>query len=283
MVSALCILSLYYNYRIGGTKPYQNKTTGLHNLQTDQYVRDTIIHERCISEQKRIAGLLDKTDELICLRKKQLQKLDDLIKSRFVEMFQHKGFQIVTVHDVLKIAFWLMPATPEFVIDGDVPYITSKNIKYRRIDFENVKLITKETFRILSSNRPTQVGDILISMIGTLGQTAVITDDRLFYGQNLYLLRLNGTIIDTDFFIEFFNLDETQQLLQRQSNQSTQAYLKANNIEDLLLPLPPMDLQKRYAAFVKQIGEKKNLIQKGLNQFKQMKQALMQKYFGGVE
>ena len=130
---------------------------------------------------------------------------------------------------MLNTGFWLMPATPEFLVDGEVPYITSKNIKNRTIDFVNVKYISREAYKSISDNRPTQKGDILISMIGTLGQTAVIQDDREFYGQNLYLLRLNNAIVNTTYFCEFFNSDTAQYELQCKSNQSTQASLPIHN------------------------------------------------------
>lgn len=172
-------------------------------------------------------------------------------------MFIGKGYPERTVHDVLTTAFWLMPATPDFIDDGDVPYITSKNIKNRSIDFENVKYISHEAFETISSNRPTQIGDILVSMIGTLGQTAVISDDREFYGQNLYLLRLDNSVVNTEYFCEFFNSESAQHELHSKRNQSTQAYLKANHVEDLILPLAPMDQQKDFSAFVKQVDKSK--------------------------
>lgn len=178
------------------------------------------------------------------------------------------------------MGFWLMPATPKYVENGSVPYITSKNIKNRQIDFDNVKYITEEAFKSISANRPTSVGDILISMIGTLGQTAVISDDRKFYGQNLYLLRLNNQIVNTDYFCEFFNSDEIQHILQGKCNQSTQAYLKANHVEDLVLPVPPMEEQERFADFVKQVDKSKVAVQKSLEEAQLLFDSLMQKYFG---
>ena len=150
-----------------------------------------------LAVQREIVDRLSKVDKLIALRKEQLAKLDQLVKSRFIELFDNEEYEKVTVSSVLNTGFWLMPATPEFIVDGKVPYITSKNIKSRTIDFDNVKYISREAYQSISANRPTQKGDILISMIGTLGQTAVIQDDREFYGQNLYLLRLNSSIIDT--------------------------------------------------------------------------------------
>lgn len=213
------------------------------------------IHD--LPKQREIVAVLDKTKSLIDKRNRELKQLDNLIKARFVEMFVDKGYREMTVHDVCDTSFWLMPATPDFVVDGEIPYITSKNIKNGTIDFDNVKYITSKDFKSISANRPTQIGDVLVSMIGTLGQTAVIKDDRAFYGQNLYLLRLDNTIIDTTYFCEFFRSAEVQHILQGKRNQSTQAYLKANHVEDLILPVASLELQREFADFVKQVDKSK--------------------------
>ena len=245
-------------------------TSGLVNGATRQKLTQAAMREMKIpyrnsDEQKEIVRKIDGVFSLIEKSHLELHHLDQLVKSRFIELFVGKGYEEKSVRDVLDTAFWLMPATPEFVENGSVPYITSKNIKNRSIDFDNVKYITIEAYESISSNRPTQIGDILISMIGTLGQTAVIKDARRFYGQNLYLLRLNASVVNTIFFCEFFNSDHTQHKLQAKRNQSTQAYLKANNVEDLILPLPPMELQEQFAAFVAEVDKSKFRIQKSLS------------------
>lgn len=74
--------ALYGNYINGGTTRYENKTTGLHNLKTDQYVQDFAIQEQPIEYQQKVVAKLDKVTELIALRKEQLAKLDQLVKSR---------------------------------------------------------------------------------------------------------------------------------------------------------------------------------------------------------
>ncbi len=243
-------------------------------------VKKSLIPIYTLEQQKHISSQLDKVSRLIGFRKQQLSKLDELVKSRFKELFENNKYEKSDVRSVLDTAFWLMPATPEFLVDGEVPYITSKNIKNRMIDFDNVKYISKEAYTSISENRPTRKGDILISMIGTLGQTAVIQDDREFYGQNLYLLRLNNAIVDTTYFCEFFNSDTAQYELQGKRNQSTQAYLKANHVEDLVLPLPPLFLQKQFATFVEQTDKLKCKAKESLEKLETLKKSLMQKYFG---
>ena len=78
---------LFSNYQQGGTRPYENKTTGLHNLKLEQYINSFEIPLPSLEEQKAIADKLDKVSGLIEKRKTQLEKLDLLIKSRFIEMF----------------------------------------------------------------------------------------------------------------------------------------------------------------------------------------------------
>ena len=259
-------LELIYYYLRSNMHLLQDgfKGAGLQHISKD-YILNININMPAPSFQEQITHQMRLIDAMINGKKQQILSFDEAVKSRFVEMFIGKGYEEKSVRDVLDTAFWLMPATPKFVENGSIPYITSKNIKNRSIDFDNVKYITTEAYESISSNRPTQIGDILISMIGTLGQTAVIKDARRFYGQNLYLLRLNASVINTVFFCEFFNSDRAQHKLQAKRNQSTQAYLKANHVEDLLLPLPPMEIQEQFAAFVAEVDKSKFRIQKSLS------------------
>lgn len=150
---------------------------------------------------------------------------------------------IKNVKDILLDDFWIMPATPEYIEVG-VPYITSKNIKNGKIDFSKVNYISQEAYETISKNRPILVGDILISMIGTLGETAEVTlDDGSFYGQNMFLIRLDETVVYKRYFLNYFKSDLVKRALEGKQNQSTQKYLKANHIEELQIPILPLDEQ----------------------------------------
>ena len=100
--------SLFANYKRGGTRIYENKTTGLHNLKTDDYVSRYEVVDMNKKQQVLICERLDKLCEIIKLRKKELQLLDDLIKARFIELFgdlktNSKGWQIVGFKDCADI------------------------------------------------------------------------------------------------------------------------------------------------------------------------------------
>ena len=229
--------------------------------------------------QKERIEKLNKISILIADKKQQLNQLDELIKARFVEMFGNDKYKTRTIKDVLCESFWLMPATPKYIEKG-IPYITSKNIKNRILDLNDTKYISEDDYLRISKNRPVKPGDILVSMIGTLGQTAVVPKDKRFYGQNVYLLRLNGDIVNTPFFCEFFNSDDVQYKLTGKSNQSTQAYLKANHVEELSIPIPPIAIQNEFANLVAQVDKSKFAVQKSLEKTQQLFDSLMQEYFG---
>ena len=160
-----------------------------------------------------------------------------------------------TIKDVLSDGFWIMPSTPQFIENGEIPYITSKNIKISNIDFSNVEYISKEDFEEISKNRPIKVNDMLISMIGTLGNIAIVKEtDGSFYGQNMYLLRLNSDVIDRDYFYHFFNSDVVKRHIESRKNKSTQGYLKANHIEEIAIPVPSMEEQKEIASHFEAIN-----------------------------
>ena len=151
------------------------------------------------------------------------------------------------VKDILVDDFWIMPATPEYKDDG-IPYITSKNIKNGIIDFTKVNYISQEAYNSISRNRPILVGDILISMIGTLGETAEVKESYgSFYGQNMFLVRINENKINKRYFLDFFKSSSVKRALEGKQNQSTQKYLKANHIEDLTIPMLKLDEQKLIA------------------------------------
>ena len=230
-------------------------------------------------KQNQILNTIGILESIIDKYELEIDHLNNLIKARFVEMFGNNKYETRIIKDVLRESFWLMPATPKYIDEG-IPYITSKNIKNRILDLDDTKFISENDYVKISKNRPIKPGDILISMIGTLGQIAVVSKNKRFYGQNVYLLRLNNDIISTSFFCEFFNSDDVQNKLAGKSNQSTQAYLKANHVEDLLIPVPPIVIQNDFAAFAAQVDKSKFSVQKSLEKTQLLFDSLMQEYFG---
>ena len=108
------------------------------------------------------------------------------------------GVEYKKIKELCKENFWVMPSTPNYQNEG-IPYITSKNIKNGKVMFDNVKYITENDYKSISCNRPIKENDFLISMIGTIGEVGIVKKEDLpFYGQNMYLLRLNVDLINVE-------------------------------------------------------------------------------------
>ena len=149
-----------------------------------------------------------------------------------------------TVKSLCNDNFWLMPATPEFDDNGNIPYITSKNIKGGKINFQNTKYINEHVYQELSRTRCIVENDILISMIGTIGEAVIVKkEDLCFYGQNMYILRLNNKLVNHKFFLYYFTAPFILNSLLSKKNASNQGYLKAGQIENLKIPIPPLSVQ----------------------------------------
>jgi type I restriction enzyme, S subunit len=155
------------------------------------------------------------------------------------------GIDVKRISDIVISKFWIMPATPKYINEEGVPYITSKNIRKGEINFDNVKNISKDDYLYVSKNREIQRDDILVSMIGTLGEVARVKDSDLpFYGQNMYLLRVNKKIIDVRYFYYFFDTIKIKTYLNSIKNNSGQGYLKQQHVDDIKIPIPPLPIQQ---------------------------------------
>lgn len=172
--------------------------------------------------------------------------------------------------EVLLDDFWIMPATPKYINNG-VPYITSKNIKNGKVDFSNVNYINIEDYERISKNRPILIDDILISMIGTLGEVAVVKkSDGVFYGQNMFLVRLNKDKIYQRYFINYFKSNIVKRQLMRKQNKSTQSYMKANHIESLKIPIPDIAEQKKIANKLDKVQEIINMRKRQIDELDEL-------------
>ena len=166
-----------------------------------------------------------------------MNRIDELIKKLCPNGVEYKKASEIKIE-----SFWLMPSTPTYIAEG-VPYITSKNIKNGKINFENVNYISEKDYLSISSNRTIKKNDLLITMIGTIGETAFVEEDIKFYGQNMYLIRLNEKVINRKFFNYYLTSEKIKNSLVSRKNTSSQGYIKAGSIENLLIPVPPLEVQ----------------------------------------
>ena len=173
---------------------------------------------------------------------------------KLIEELCPNGVEYKKTSDLCNDKFWLMPATPKY-IDSGIPYLTSKNIKNNKIDFSNVKYISDDDYSIMSKNRMIQRGDLLITMIGTIGEAAFVETDIPFYGQNMYLLRLNKEYIVPMFYFYYLTSSKVKDGLISKKNPSSQGYIKAGSIDNLMIPVPPLEVQSEIVRILDNFTE----------------------------
>lgn len=237
-----------------------------------------------LEEQKCIAQKLDKVTVLIALRQKQLEKLDELVKSRFLEMFgdpmtNSKGYTTKKYGEVFELNAGGTPSKsqPEYWENGNISWIGS-NMCQNSVIFENDgNYITEEGLRH-SSAKIFPVDTVLIALVGaTIGKTALLKFETT---TNQNVLGIRG--IKQNGYTPEFVFYYTQGLYQKFLAIGDGGFAMATKgfISELHIPVVPIEEQTIFAAFVAQTDKSKSAIQKSLEQLETLKKSLMQKYFG---
>ena len=278
---------MYYFHQIGITDLLQSKTTGIRNLRLRDYL-NTDIKLPNLAEQEHCVIYLDKLTVLISLHQKQLEKLDELVKSRFIEMGgriqdNKKGYSIVTIGDVCSLIKDGTHQTPEYTEDvkNGYKFLSSKDVMSQKIDWSNIKYISASLHERLYSSLKPQRNDILMSKNGVNYGVAAINDsDEIFdIYVSLALLRPSKSIHPV-YLRCVINSADTKNQFDSSIKGIGVPNLHLGEIKNTKILLPPIDLQNQFAEFVKQTDKSKLAVQKSLEQLETLKKSLMQKYFG---
>ncbi len=241
-------------------------------------------------EQRKIAAVLDKVSDLIAKRRQQLDKLDELVKSRFIEMF---GDMLLNTKRWNEQPLESMADIVSGITKGrkikrqsmiKVPYMAVSNVKDGYIDWTNVKTIEAteqeiEQYRLLPD-------DVLMTEGGDpdkLGRGAIIKEplENCIHQNHIFRVRLNESVILPGFFAEYLKHQKSKRYFIGCAKQTTGiASINMRQLKALPVLLPPLALQKQFSAFVAQTDKSKLAIQKSLEKLEILKKALMQKYFG---
>ena len=266
--------SLFHNYRKGGTKPFESKTTGLHNLKTDDYISRYEVLEAPISEQQSICKQLDYVYDIIKTRQQQLQKLDELIKARFVELFgdpvgNPKAYYVATLQELIckgYITYHLdgnhggdYPKSDEFVETG-IPYISANCIVNGEVDFAKAKYLTSERANKLRKGIA-QNGDVLFAHNATVGPTVVLhtTEKKVILGTSLTAYRCDKEKILPNYLKTYMLSDGFVRQYSNEMKQTTRNQVPITAQKRYLFLIPPIELQNQFATFVEQVDKSKLL------------------------
>lgn len=275
--------SLFFNYRRGGTKAFENKTTGLHNLKVDDYVSRCEVRVENIQKQVAICEQLDRIFDIIRARQQQLQKLDELIKARFVELFGDGNHPHIALIDLIIEGAGLSYGIVQPGDDGtgDMGVLRPVDMVDGKISTASIKYIDRS---IGDGFKKTELyGDeLLITVRGTTGITA-LTDIR-FNGMNvtrgIAVVRYDRNKINPVYLNAYLNTDESQRYIQEHTRGATLQQISLSDLRVQQIMVPPLALQEQMAAFIEQTDKSKSVVQKALDEAQLLFDSLMQQYFG---
>ena len=277
--------ALYGNYINGGTRRYENKTTGLHNLKTDQYVQDFVIQEQPIEYQRAVVAKLDKVTELIALRKEQLAKLDQLVKSRFIELFgdpisNPHGFDKVALSKLaeIKIGPFGSLLHKEDYIEGGHALLNPSHIVDGKVAPDYKLTVSPEKYEELSAYH-LKTGDVVMGRRGEMGRCAVVPCDGYLCGTGSLLIRTKGEVT-ADYIQKIISFPSFKKTIEDMAVGQTMPNLNVPIVSNFQIIKPPIEVQRSYYAFVEQTDKSKLAIQQSLDKLETLKKSLMQKYFG---
>ena len=287
--------SLFANYRRGGTRAFENKTTGIHNLKTDDFVSRFDIYELPIKEQNLICEKLDKIYNIIKLRRQELLILDDLIKARFVEMFGDSvanpmKWPIKKLKDLsVQINSGNTPkGGSENYVEEGITFFRSQNVWKDRLEMDDIAYIDLKTHARMKRSS-LKHGDILMTKTGrintensSLGRAALYMgqDDMANVNGHVYFIRLKEGV-NNKFILRILVSPEYRDLIRRVCvGGIDKRQLNKEHIEDFPVICPPKDMIDEYVLFVDQIDKSKVAVQKALDETQMLFDSLMQEYFG---
>lgn len=244
-----------------------------------------------LETQRKIADNLDKVSHTINLCSAILEKLDLLVKSRFVEMFgdpisnqfRYNVSSMTTLCEIIDGDRGKnYPKQEEFTEHGYCLFLNAKNVTSVGFNFTNCMFISKEKDEILHNGKLSK-DDVVLTTRGTIGNLAFYTDDipykNIRINSGMVILRMNKKLINELFFIEQFRMI-LKDIRDKIASGTAQPQLPISTMNKIKMLIPPLSLQNQFAAFVIQVDKSKEKVKETLEKAETLKKKLMQDYFG---
>lgn len=249
---------------------------------------EVLVPDISIGKQKDYVKKLDLIQRMLVDEKKQMVQLDMLIKSRFVEMFGNpetnsKGWDECELSEKLNVLGGYAFKSDMFDEEDGIPVLRIGNINAGYFKPVNVVFWKNDSSLERYAMYP---GDLVMSLTGTVGKddygnVCILGNDYDMY----YLNQRNAKLeikegIDKYYLLQLLKFEQIKKKLTGIGRGVRQANILNRDILNLVVPLPPIELQNQFAAFVRQVDKLKVAAQETLNETQKLFNSLMQQYFG---
>ena len=235
-----------------------------------------------LNDQLHIASTLDIIVKIIQTKRKQIEKLDELIKSRFVEMFGDidLAFQKSEWKTISQIGTVVGGATPKTSVDeywnGKYRWLSPAELKEDSgYIYDSVRKITKAGIESCSLQE-LPIGTVILSTRAPIGKVAIA--GNTFYCNQGFKCIICSKIILPRYLYSLLLYNSTY--LNSLGRGATFKEISKSIVENILIPVPSIDLQTQFADFVTKVEQQKATVQKSIEKLETLKNSLMQEYFG---
>ena len=244
----VCFLKAYdFRKVIGGTSQPQITKAGISSIEVPIYPKTDQLAIRT-----RLESILNKM--AACERLEE--KLDSFVKSRFVEMFgDQKNNNVRRLKDVCYIITDGTHQPPKFKNEG-IPFLFVSNIATNEVTYETSKYISEDDYRVLTKRTPIEIGDILVSAVGSFGHPAIVKDDRPFcFQRHIAYLKPMRHIVNSRYLHAALLSEGAQNYMEQCAKGVAQRTVTLKSFKEMFVPVPPLSLQREFAAFAAQVDK----------------------------
>lgn len=241
-----------------------------------------------LEEQRRIASILDKADELRQKRQQAIEKLDQLLQATFIDMFgdpvsNPKGWEAKPIDTICaNIVDCVNKTAP--IVEYETPYkmIRTTNVRNHKVDISSVRYVEKETFDKWNRRLIPRRGDVILTREAPVGEVGILeSDDSVFLGQRLMLYRANLELTTPEYLLYFLMSDNLKIQYEQMSSGSTVKHLSVPVCSKWDIYLPPIELQRKFSQFYKMIHANLELMHISYNKADTLFKSLQNQAFSG--
>lgn len=267
--------------RVGGGQP--NISQGV--------IKDLEVPLPPLSEQRRIAAILDQADELRQKRQQAIEKLDHLLQATFIDMFgdpvsNPKGFEVKKLSeqvDLIQIGPFGTQLHQEDYIENGIPLINPSHIKNGKI-IPNHKLTVSQSKYEELTQYHLRLNDVLLGRRGEMGRCAVVTENEVGWlcGTGSLFLRPNLEKINPFFLELLLSSYSIKRYLENVSQGQTMANLNKTIVGSIPLISPSIEIQNKFFLIAEKIDKMKTELKSAKNQVNNLFSSLQNQAFNGT-
>lgn len=237
-----------------------------------------------LTVQSEYSQVLERIYAIIQSHKMQLQKLDDLVKARFVELFgtetELDKWHCGTVSDVADVCVGVVIKPTQYYTDIGIPAFRSLNIGEMCVKDADWVYFTEEGHR-RNQKSVVRKNDVLVVRSGAPGTACVASEKYAGYNAvDIIIAHPDNNKVNSVFLAAFTNMPHGMNQIRAKTGGAAQQHFNVGGYKAMRLIMPPIELQEQFAAFVEQTDKSKAAVQKALDEAQLLFDSLMQKYFG---